>query len=103
MRKIGLGLALVLLGLAGVTFISFRVGGTNMETYCAGLTPGLPVKEVELSARREGYRFHPGVESESGAAERVALVTSGSTMGRFVCEVRHDGSQVVGARYVVND
>ena len=103
LKIIGGALALLLMAIVGVVVIGFVTGESNMEDYCVTVSPGAVIKDVELSAQQHGYRYHKGVEPKAGAGEYVSLVTSGATMGRFVCEIHHDGSRVSKTRYVHND
>ena len=104
MMKIIAGvLALLLVAIAGVVVIGFVGGESNMEAYCVGVSSGTAIKDVELSAREKGYRLHAGIETKPGSGEYTSLITSSATMGRFVCEIHHDGSRVSKTRYVHND
>ncbi len=102
-KIIGGVLALLLMVIVGVVVIGFIGGESNMKDYCATVSSGTAIKDVELSAQQNGYRYHKGVEPKAGSGEYVALITSSATMGRFVCEIRHDGSRVAETRYVHND
>ena len=102
-KIIGSVLALLFMAMAGVVVIGFVGGESNMEDYCVTVSPGAAIKDVELSAQQHGYRYHKGIEPKAGSGEYVSLVTSGATMGRFVCEIHHDGSSVARTRYIYND
>ena len=103
MKIIGGVLALLLMVIVGVVVIGFVVGESNMKAYCVAVSSGTAIKDVEFSAREKGYRLHAGIETKPGSGEYTSLITSSATMGRFVCEIHHDGSRASKARYVHND
>ncbi len=103
MKIIGGVLALLLMAIVGVVVIGFIGGESNMKDYCAAVSSGTAIKDIELSAREKGYRLHAGIETKPGSGEYTSLITSSATMGRFVCEIHHDGTRVAKTRYVHND
>ena len=74
-------------------------GGDKMETFCAGIDPGLSRATVLNSARVEGYDVRP---YESDQAQ-LDLIVDRRAMGRFVCEVTYVEDSVDSARYIHND
>ncbi len=102
-KIIGGVLALLLMAIVGIVVIGFIGGESNMKDYCGAVTSGTAVKDIELSTREKGYRLHTGIETKPGSGEYTSLITSSATMGRFVCEIHHDGLRVVNTRYIHND
>ena len=74
-------------------------GGDNMETFCAGINPGISRATVLDRTRMEGYDVRP---YESDQAQ-LDLIVDRRAMGRFVCEVTYIEGMVEAARYVQND
>ncbi len=58
MKIIGGVLALLLMAIVGVVVIGFVVGESNMKAYCVAMSSGTAIKDVEISAQRQGYRYH---------------------------------------------
>ena len=80
----------------GFMAVSWVLGRQAVERYCTGLAPGTTIEQARERARAEGFRF-PARDMAPPAGEGVAFVTSADVMGRYVCEVRHDGKNVTGA------
>ena len=80
----------------GFMAVSWVLGRQAVERYCTGLAPGTTIEQARERARAERFRF-PARDMAPPAGEGVAFVTSADVMGRYVCEVRHDGKNVTGA------
>jgi hypothetical protein len=80
----------------GFMAVSWVLGRQAVERYCTGPAPGTTIEQARDRARAEGLRF-PARDMTPPAGEGIAFVTSADVMGRYVCEVRHDGKNVTGA------
>ena len=80
----------------GFMAVSWVLGRQAVERYCTGLAPGTTFEQARDRARAEGLRF-PSRDMATPAGEGIVFVTSTDVMGRYVCEVRHDGKNVTGA------
>lgn len=103
MKIIGGVLTLLVIAVAGVVVTEFVGVEPNMGDYCVAVPSGTAIKDVELSAREKGFRLHAGIETKPGSGEYTSFITSSATMGRFVCEIHHDGTRVAEIRYIHND
>lgn len=102
-KIVGGVLALSLVAIATLVIGGFVAGESNMKTFCDTIASGTVIKDVELSAQRNAYRVHARTETEPGSGEYISMISSSATMGRFLCELHHDGSKVRSARYIVMD
>ena len=83
----------------GVVMWPLITGRDKMETFCAGIDPGLSQTTVLDSARVEGY----DVRAYESDQAQLDLIVDRRAMGRFVCEVTYIEGVVEAARYVHND
>ncbi|MDD2271761.1 MAG: hypothetical protein PHP95_01130 [Desulfuromonadaceae bacterium] len=70
----------------------------NLLRYCREVTAGTSLVSAKEKASQSGFRF-----SNYSSADHKALVTSSGVMGRYVCEIEHDGKLVVKTRINFND
>jgi hypothetical protein len=85
-----------------ITTISWALGKRAVEEFCTSITAGASVDKARDWAVAARLRFRlPGVTQEDGT--HMVFVTSSRVMGRHVCEVTHDGAQVIEARLRFND
>lgn len=93
-RRLILGLAgAVVLG--GIALGPFIEGGRRMETFCAGLSPGMEADAVVERIVAAGLR-----RSGSGT---VWFIQDGASFGRFVCRIEWRDGRLASRAYLEND
>lgn len=87
-----------------VGYIAFSWMATkqNIEEFCSEITPNAVVADIQAKALATGLRFFsPNIANENG--QFLALVTSSTVFGRYVCEIEHDGTVVTKTQFQFND
>lgn len=69
----------------------------KLAGYCRETAAGTSLAVAKEKALQSGFRFF-----DSTSPTR-ALVTASGVMGRYVCEIEHDGRQVVKATLLFKD
>jgi hypothetical protein len=89
--------------LAGIVLL-FLVGLVNgyqtkkkLVRYCHETTAGTLLSSTKQKALQNGFRFY------DNDTRKKALVTASGVMGRYVCQIEHDGNKVVKASLLFND
>ena len=77
--------------------IALQEGGPHDQAREALPGVGRPEGAVRVEARKAEYRM------TSIGKDGLALVHAPGSFGRFLCEIRFEGSKVTSARYVQND
>ncbi|ABB32884.1 hypothetical protein GeomeDRAFT_0414 [Geobacter metallireducens RCH3] len=65
--------------------------------YCRETAAGTLLAVAKEKALQSGFRFF------DSTSPTKALVTASGVMGRYVCEIEHDGKQVVKATLLFKD
>ena len=73
-----------------------------LADYALKVQPGTQVTEARTYARQKGLKYvASSYRDEAGRFHD--LVTSSGVMGRYVCEIQHDGTVVVKVTRQFND
>lgn len=70
----------------------------DLARYCRETTAGIPLATATENARQHGFRF-----LDYSSADHKAFVLATGVMGRYVCEIEHDGKHVVKTTLNFND
>lgn len=73
-----------------------------LDDYVHKLKPGMQVTEAQSYARQMGLKYVASSHRDEGGQFRD-LVTAAGVMGRYVCEIRHDGTVVQKATQLFHD
>ena len=87
-------LKLVLAVIVLIFLVSLANGYRTREKlvrYCRGTVAGTSLVAAREKARQNGFRF------SDRSSRTKPLVTASGVMGRYVCEIEHDGERVVKA------
>jgi hypothetical protein len=73
----------------------------KLVRYCRETTVGTSLVNAKERALQNGFHFldYSSVDRNSNKV----LVTASGVMGRYVCEIEHDGNRVVKASLLFND
>lgn len=74
----------------------------KIEQFASEVKPGAQVGEARSQARQMGLKYISSSRRDE-AGQFCDLVTSSGVMGRFICEVRHDGNVVISTGKSVLD
>lgn len=69
----------------------------KLVRYCHETVAGTSLVTAKEKALQNGFRF------SDQTSRTKALVTASGVMGRYVCEIEHDGERVVKASLLFND
>lgn len=69
----------------------------KIEQFASEVKPGAQVGEARSQARQMGLKYISSSRRDEAGHFRD-LVTSSGIMGRFFCEVQHDGTVVISAK-----
>lgn len=69
----------------------------KLVRYCRETTAGTPLAGAKEKALQSGFRFF------DSSSRTKALVTASGVLGRYVCEIEHDGERVVKASLLFKD
>ena len=69
----------------------------RIEQFAQEVKPGIQVTDARLQARQMGLKYISSSRRDEAGHFRD-LVTSSGIMGRFFCEVQHDGNVVISAK-----
>ena len=97
-RKIVRSVAAVLVLLCLITLAHWYQTRKNLLRYCREVTAGTSLVSAKEKASQSGFRFY-----NYSSADHKAFVTASGVMGRYVCEIEHDGKRVVKTRLNFND
>lgn len=70
----------------------------SLVRYCRETAAGTSLVDAKEIARQSGFRFR-----NYSSSDHQAFVTATGVMGRYVCEIEHDGKQVIKTRLNFND
>jgi biopolymer transport protein ExbB/TolQ len=70
----------------------------DLARYCRETTAGTTLVMARKNAQQYGFRF-----VDSSSAGHRAYVLAAGVMGRYVCEIEHDGKRVVTTTLNFND
>lgn len=99
----------VVLGLIGIAALAlseltimFLLGGSDVKNFCNETSPGLPIAQLEVLAKKHDVRYTlPGLREGSGTFQ--TLVNTPRSFGRHTCLVRHDNVSVITSEYLFAD
>ncbi len=69
----------------------------RLVRYCRETVAGTSLVSAKGKALQSGFRFF------DSSSPSKALVTASGVMGRYVCEIEHDGERVIKASLLFND
>lgn len=69
----------------------------NLVRYCHETVAGTSLAIAKEKALKSGFRF------SDQSSRTKALVTASGVLGRYVCEIEHDGERVVKASLLFKD
>lgn len=86
-----------------IVVVLFSIAGwyrtkRDLTRYCRETTAGTPLATAKENARQHGFHF-----VNYSSADHRAYVLAAGVMGRYVCEIEHDGKRVVKTRLNFND
>ena len=70
----------------------------RLVRYCRETTAGTSLVDAKEIAIQSGFRFR-----NYSSSDHKAFVTATGVMGRYVCEIEHDGKRVIKTRLNFND
>jgi len=79
----------------GWMYYPLLTGEARMQKFCASLSAGTPLSEIQSVARQLDYT----VTADTGNA----LIHDTSSFGRFVCQAQFNDGGLVSSTYVSND
>ena len=85
----------VILGGLGWTYYPLLTGEARMQKFCASLSAGTQLSDVQSAARQLDYSF----TADAGNT----LIHDTSSFGRFVCQAKFNDGGLVSSTYVYND
>ncbi|MBT1075614.1 hypothetical protein [Geobacter grbiciae] len=91
----------LVLAVIAVTFLVGVADGYRTKKklvgYCRETVAGTSLVAAKEKALQSGFRFF------DSTSPTKALVTASGVMGRYVCEIEHDGERVVKATLLFKD
>ena len=84
--------------IAVVTFATWYQTKKRLVRYCRETTAGTSLVDAHETARQSGFHF-----LNYSSMGHKAYVTATGVMGRYICEIEHDGKRVIRTRLNFND
>lgn len=66
----------------------------KLDDYVLKIQPGMQLAEARSYAKKAGLKYIASSHGD-GARQLRDLVTASGVMGRYVCEIQHDGTVVI--------
>ncbi|MBT0653069.1 hypothetical protein [Geomobilimonas luticola] len=86
---------LLIVVISGATWYQTK---KSLARYCRETTAGTSLVDAHEKARQSGFHF-----LNYSSAGHKAYVTATGVMGRYICEIEHDGKRVIKTRLNFND
>lgn len=102
MKKIAKGLVIILV--IGFAFFSWNwfSAKRSLADYVQKIQPGMQLAEAQAYAKQKGLKYK-SFSRRNEAGLFTDYVMPDGVMGRFLCEIQHDGTVVVKVDRQFND
>ena len=94
---------MIILAILVVSFACSWVSSKNkLDDYVLRVQPGMQLTEARSNARKMGLKYVASSHGDEAGHFRD-LVTASGVLGRYVCEIQHDGTRVIKVTQQFND